>query len=156
MYQILQREPRGRILASKDIRMLVYSKNEIRDIHIYIDGKLHVSNTTYHGHGTPWNSFEDSYKSESPYLPLFKSPWDAAIFDDGETHTIKVVASDDKGLSTTVSHVFRVDDVKSEVFQDVGTFAEFVIQSNFPRYVLFPRFLIFLAYFKRCGWLGMH
>jgi hypothetical protein len=134
MYQILEREPHGRILASKDIRMLVYSVNTIQDVEIFIDGKMHDHPVSYHGHGTPWKSFDDSYESESAYLPLWKSPWVASSFNDGKPHEIHVAATDVTGQRSIVSHIFRVDDKKTELFNDVGAFAEFVIQSNFPRY----------------------
>ncbi|XP_023933430.1 transmembrane protein 62 [Lingula anatina] len=103
LYTLPDREPTGRMLKSTHIRLLVFSPGKILSVEVSID--------------TVQVGFAKQAKG-----PLYVLAWNPTDYSKG-VHTIKVIAKDSLGNSTTVEQSFSLD----HTVLDFGLMARLVL-----------------------------
>ncbi|RKP07847.1 hypothetical protein THASP1DRAFT_16473, partial [Thamnocephalis sphaerospora] len=123
-YALPQHEPLARIRRSTHIRALVFADADVREVQVWLDGER-KDDMRYSGTGT-----RDG--SPGSFIPLWTAAWNAADFDDGRAHQLRVVVVDAQGRTGEDSTTFRVDGERETLHAGVSGF---IIQSDLEHFV---------------------
>ena len=107
-YIIPNKEPTHLIRHSSHIRALIWSTDLITQVQIYIDDRLLPVTAEYSGVGKSWSNIQ-AVDENDPFLPLWTIPWNPKLYDNGQLHTMVVVAEDETGLKGNHTVRFRID-----------------------------------------------
>ncbi|KAI8324352.1 Metallo-dependent phosphatase [Martensiomyces pterosporus] len=127
-YLLPRHEPLERMRTSKFIRALIWADKPVVNVTIKIDGNLHERPATYKGRESSVGGY--SGKDDRVKIPLWVSPWDAKVYDDGKLHEIEVTAVDEDGKWSTVRIPFHFTTDLVSLENDAR--GGWIMRQNFP------------------------
>ncbi|ORX50046.1 Metallo-dependent phosphatase [Piromyces finnis] len=138
-FNLKKNEPVKESYASDYVRVLVFSSLSPADLNLslYIDDVLQEAKFQYVGDQKltkrskvsiqKRDSQHDKHTIQSNTPPLWVAKWNNTIFDDGKSHTLKVVVKDKQGNTGDDSISFRVDGESDAM--DVPVMTQFILKS---------------------------
>ncbi|OUM60560.1 hypothetical protein PIROE2DRAFT_63059 [Piromyces sp. E2] len=144
-FNLKRGEPIEESYTSEYIRVLVFSNHPSTELHLtaVIDGKYQPelkfqyvgdqklskrsSQIRIHKRDSQNRSLNEDHTIETGTPPLWVCKWDSTIFNDGKSHTLKIIVEDAAGHSGEDSISFRVDGKSDDI--NVPFFATFVLKS---------------------------
>ncbi|KAL1921054.1 uncharacterized protein VTP21DRAFT_11689 [Calcarisporiella thermophila] len=141
-YFIPNREPLDRLRRSTHIRMLVWADMEIQKIQVRVDGKNYKEQVEYRGKGQRLDLKGGKGGRPGEYIPLWVAPWRPELYDDGQEHTMEVVATDVEGKVGRTHITFRVDGERAPINGGPG---EWIISNDFTYISKFVFLTVYLT-----------